>query len=80
MTPAAFRTFIEGLAREKRVDPARIILGGDHLGPNPWKGRPASEALREARDMVRAYVEAGFSKVHLDTSMACADDQSSRRL
>jgi D-tagatose-bisphosphate aldolase class II non-catalytic subunit len=75
MTPAAFRTFIEGLARQERVDPARIILGGDHLGPNPWKGRTAAEALREARDMVRAYVEAGFSKIHLDTSMPCAGDR-----
>ena len=25
--------------------------------------------------MVRAYVEAGFSKIHLDASMACADDR-----
>ena len=75
MTPVAFRTFIESLARQEGVDPARIILGGDHLGPNPWKGRPASDAMREARDMVRAYVEAGFSKIHLDTSMACADDR-----
>ena len=75
MTPAAFRTFIEGLAREAGVDFARIILGGDHLGPSPGRGRPAVEALREARDMVRAYVEAGFSKIHLDASMACADDR-----
>lgn len=75
MTPAAFRTFIEGLARSEAIDPARIILGGDHLGPNPWKTRPASEAMREARDMVRAFVEAGFSKIHLDASMRCADDR-----
>ncbi len=31
--------------------------------------------MREASDMVRAYVEAGFSKIHLDTSMACTDDR-----
>jgi D-tagatose-1,6-bisphosphate aldolase subunit GatZ/KbaZ len=74
MNPAAFRRFVEGLAREAGVDPARLILGGDHLGPNPWKGRLAAEAMREARDMVRAFVEAGFSKIHLDASMACADD------
>jgi D-tagatose-bisphosphate aldolase class II non-catalytic subunit len=75
MTPAAFRTFIEELARREDVDPARIILGGDHLGPNPWKTRPAGEAMGEARDMVRAFVEAGFSKIHLDASMRCADDR-----
>jgi D-tagatose-bisphosphate aldolase class II non-catalytic subunit len=75
MTPGAFRTFIDDLARGEGIDPARIILGGDHLGPNPWKTRSASEAMREARDMVRAFVEAGFSKIHLDASMRCSDDR-----
>ena len=75
MTPARFRTFIEGLATQEGVDASRIILGGDHLGPNPWKRRPAAEAMTEAREMVRAYVEAGFDKIHLDASMACADDR-----
>ena len=31
--------------------------------------------MSEARDMVRAYVEAGFAKIHLDASMGCADDR-----
>jgi D-tagatose-1,6-bisphosphate aldolase subunit GatZ/KbaZ len=74
MTPAAFRRFVESLAAAAGVDSRRIILGGDHLGPNPWKHQPAAEAMAEAREMVRAYVEAGFDKIHLDTSMACADD------
>jgi D-tagatose-1,6-bisphosphate aldolase subunit GatZ/KbaZ len=30
--------------------------------------------MREAEAMVAAYVEAGFTKIHLDASMACADD------
>ena len=74
MTPLAFRTFVEGLARQTGVDAGRIILGGDHLGPNPWRNLPANEAMAKARDMVRDYVEAGFTKIHLDASMACADD------
>lgn len=74
LTPSAFRTFVEALAAETAIDPRRIILGGDHLGPNPWKARPALEAMAEARAMVRAYVEAGFTKIHLDASMACAGD------
>ena len=74
MNPARFRTFIEGLASQAGVDVGRIILGGDHLGPNPWKHRPAAQAMSEARDMMRAFVEAGFDKIHLDASMACADD------
>ena len=74
MTPAAFRGFIEGLARDAGVDPGRLILGGDHLGPNPWKQLSAREAMARARDMVKAYVEAGYAKIHIDASMACADE------
>lgn len=74
MNPARFRSFVEGLATGEGVDPARIILGGDHLGPNPWKNEPAASAMQKARDMVAAYVDAGFTKIHLDASMACADD------
>lgn len=74
MTPADFVPFVRGLAREAQVDPARLILGGDHLGPNPWKAEPAAQAMAKARAMVVAYVAAGFEKLHLDASMACADD------
>jgi D-tagatose-bisphosphate aldolase class II non-catalytic subunit len=74
MTPAMFRRFVEGLARDEGIDSRRLILGGDHLGPNPWKHLPAAEAMAAAKQMVREYAEAGFEKVHLDASMACADD------
>ncbi len=76
MTPAAFRTFAEGLMSEAGVDRDRLILGGDHLGPNPWRDLPAREAMRRGADLVRAYVEAGFDKIHLDASMRCADDRT----
>ena len=74
MTPADFRRFIESLAHGAGVDAGRVILGGDHLGPNPWKRLPAKEAMARACDMVKAFVEAGFAKIHLDASMACSDE------
>ena len=40
MTPADFRRFVEGIAARVGLDPSRVILGGDHLGPNPWKHLP----------------------------------------
>lgn len=76
MKPIDFRRFVEGLARDSGIDAGQIILGGDHLGPNPWKNQPAASAMSEARTMVRDYIEAGFSKIHLDASMACADDRN----
>jgi D-tagatose-bisphosphate aldolase class II non-catalytic subunit len=74
MTPAAFRHFVERLAAETGIERRRILLGGDHLGPNPWRHLPAAQAMAEAKLMVRAYAEAGFRKIHLDASMACAGD------
>ena len=74
MRPAEFVRFVESIARNVGFDLERLILGGDHLGPNPWKHLPAPEALSCAETMVRDYVSAGFTKIHLDCSMACSDD------
>ncbi|MBZ9848152.1 D-tagatose-bisphosphate aldolase, class II, non-catalytic subunit [Mesorhizobium sp. CA14] len=74
MTPAAFRAFVEKHASNTSFPLDRLILGGDHLGPNPWKRLPATDAMQKAKAMIGAYAEAGFTKLHLDTSMACAGD------
>ena len=38
-----FRALVTGLARERGLPAERLILGGDHLGPNPWRNEPAEE-------------------------------------
>lgn len=74
MTPADFRSFVEEMAREHHFPCERLILSGDHLGPNRWQTRPAEEAMRQAEELIRCYVAVGFKKIHLDCSMSCADD------
>lgn len=74
MTPSAFVTYIREIADTQNFPFERIVLGGDHLGPNVWQGEPAESAMAKAREQMAAYVDAGFSKIHLDTSMRCADD------
>ena len=74
MTPAGFRDMVFAVAARVDIPRERIILGGDHLGPNPWKHRPAEEAMRQAEQMIAAYAEAGFEKLHLDCSMGCAGE------
>lgn len=74
MTPSAFRSFVEEIAARVGFDTKRLILGGDHLGPNPWKHLPAEEAMRKSEVMIDAFVRAGFTKIHLDTSMGCAGE------
>lgn len=74
MTPADFVRFVHGIADRVGFDRARIALGGDHLGPNPWTSLDAAAAMDKAETMVAAYVAAGFRKIHLDCSMACSGD------
>lgn len=74
MTPADFRRYVLDIADRVGLPHDRVILGGDHLGPNPWKSLPPQEAMQKACDMIAAYAEAGFVKLHLDASMGCAGE------
>jgi len=71
MTPQDFAALVLRIAKEESCPENLIMLGGDHLGPNPWRDRAAEEAMAEAERMVAAYVDAGFRKIHLDASMGC---------
>jgi D-tagatose-1,6-bisphosphate aldolase subunit GatZ/KbaZ len=74
MTPADFRDAVFGIAAQTGFARDRILLGGDHLGPFPWQHLAADEAMARAVDLVRLFVQAGYSKIHLDASMPCLDD------
>lgn len=74
LRPADFRDLVLGIADEAGFPRERVVLGGDHLGPNRWQGQSASTAMANAEVLVAAYVEAGYRKIHLDCSMSCADD------
>ncbi|WP_417310180.1 D-tagatose-bisphosphate aldolase, class II, non-catalytic subunit [Devosia sp.] len=74
MRPADFHAEVLALAERVGLAREQLMFGGDHLGPNPWKDLTADAAMAKAEAMVAAYVEAGFTKIHLDASMSCADD------
>ncbi|MSU88438.1 tagatose-bisphosphate aldolase [Rhodobacteraceae bacterium 2CG4] len=74
MTPVDFAALVARIAGEEGCPADRIVLGGDHLGPSPWRDRPAGAAMAEAETMVAAYAAAGFAKIHLDASMGCAGE------
>lgn len=76
MTPADFAALVLRIAKEEGCPENLIMLGGDHLGPNPWRDRAAEEAMAEAERMVAAYVDAGFRKIHLDASMGCMGESA----
>lgn len=74
MRPPDFQDLVRDIARRTGVPEARLILGGDHLGPNRWRELPPDAAMVKAEELVAAYVTAGFTKIHLDCSMPCRGD------
>jgi D-tagatose-1,6-bisphosphate aldolase subunit GatZ/KbaZ len=74
MRPAAFRHYVAEITARVALPMERVLLGGDHLGPNVWRNEPAAVALARSEQLVADYVAAGFRKIHLDCSMGCADD------
>ena len=74
MQPVDFISYVEKLAAEVGLDRQHLLFGGDHLGPVVWKSLPAAAAMAKAEQLIQVFVAAGFAKIHLDTSMACADD------
>lgn len=80
MKPADFKQFVEKIADEIGFDKSRLFLGGDHLGPLTFATKPEAEAMKESEELIRCYVAAGFTKIHIDTSMKVADDDPDTRL
>lgn len=74
MVPEQFRDLVLGIAARVGLPDDRIVLAGDHLGPNAWRSKSAADAMPLADDLVAAYAAAGYTKIHLDCSMSCADD------
>lgn len=80
MKPIDFYNWVNQLAQTYDFPTDQLILGGDHLGPLTWQDLNEKEAMAKSEELVRQYVEAGFTKIHLDTSMRVADDDPNVRL
>lgn len=74
MKPREFVLYVHRIAEKLHFPQERIILGGDHLGPLTWKSEPAQAAMEKAKDLIHDFVSAGFTKIHIDTSMRLGDD------
>ena len=74
LTPEHFAQWIHSAAKDAGMPAESLLLGGDHLGPFPWRNEPSISAVEKGCKLVRSCVAAGYQKIHLDASMACADD------
>lgn len=80
MKPVDFKNFVYEIAKNGNFPKNKIILGGDHLGPLTWKHENEEAAMEKSHELIRQYVMAGFTKIHLDTSMHLGDDDLKIRL
>lgn len=76
MQAADFVAYINEIADRVGFDKERLMLGGDHLGPLTWNGESEETAMEKADCLVRSFVKAGFTKIHLDTSMRLGSDDA----
>jgi D-tagatose-1,6-bisphosphate aldolase subunit GatZ/KbaZ len=72
--PADFAALLEGLRSEIDLPAGRLLLGADHLGPYPWRGEPADQAMGKACALAADSVRSGYVKLHLDASMPLGGD------
>lgn len=80
MKPIDFYHFVMDKANAIGLDESRVFLGGDHLGPLTFASHDEDEAMAMAEELVRCYVAAGFTKIHIDTSMKVNSDDPDVRL
>lgn len=78
MKPSDFVNYVFAIARKVGFPKEKVLLGGDHLGPNAWQNLSAAKAMSNAKVLIEEYVKAGYQKIHLDTSMFCADDHEDK--
>ena len=74
MLPKDFYKLVLDMAAAIDLPEQMVILAGDHLGPLTWQNLPEAEAMEKSIVLVYQYTRAGFTKIHLDTSMKVADD------
>ena len=80
LKPKDFYDWCFEIAKEENFDTSMLILGGDHLGPLTWTNLDEQEAMKKAEILVYEYVYAGFTKIHIDTSMRVKSDDPNERL
>lgn len=80
MKPIDFKNYVYEIADKLGFDKNKVFLGGDHLGPLTWTSLNEKEAMANSEVLIDAYVSAGFTKIHVDTSMKVADDDPNVRL
>lgn len=80
MKPVDYKNMVFQIAEKVGFEKNRIILGGDHLGPLVWQKEEPDIAMEYSRQLIDEYIMAGYTKIHIDTSMRISGDSPAERL
>ncbi len=80
MRPTDYKNMVFDIADRVGFERSKIILGGDHLGPLVWQKEEPQRAMEYSRQLINEYVMAGYTKIHIDTSMRLSGDSLTERL
>ena len=80
MKPEDYKNMVFQIAEKVGFDKDKIILGGDHLGPLVWQKEEPSVAMEYSCQLIDGYIMAGYTKIHIDTSMRLSGDSLEERL
>jgi len=73
--PKIFINEILNISKKINFDKNKLFLGGDHLGPLPWKNKNKDLAIKKSIVLIENFLKEEFCKIHIDTSIKCKDDK-----
>lgn len=74
-SPKTFIKKINNLRKKIKLNRSKLFLGGDHLGPLPWKNSTNKIALENSIILIDKFLNEKFDKIHIDTSIKCKNDK-----
>ena len=74
-TPKMFIKEILSISKKIKFNSKKLFLGGDHLGPLPWKKKSKTVAIKNSISLINDYLDQKFCKIHIDTSIKCKNDK-----
>ena len=75
ITPKKFIKKILNIRKKIKFKKNKLFLGGDHLGPLPWKSSSSKIAIKNSIKLIDSYLKQDFCKIHIDTSIKCKDEE-----
>ena len=74
-SPKTFIKEVNNLRKKIKLKQSQLFLGGDHLGPLPWKNSSNKIAQSNSINLINKFLNEKFDKIHIDTSIKCKNDK-----